>query len=425
MTVASRRRDVLRDDCPARADHCRPARSPCFRGSAPSSRVRPGAPHRRERGSTRSPSSSAGPLPCPCSSRWYSSRSTRAIRVGRAPRRRPGSPPRDRPWRLPACPRRTALGPRNDATAHRAPRRRSSVNSTVSIHEGRAFSGCSYSRGRSRSRQPLSLRAIDPAWGASRRGSPSSPCARLARYSDSSRTSFAAASVRTSDSRVWASGSSRAGPLLFTIACALGGGYLLVDRRARPNRSIGTIQPCSAPVQRLATVAAHGVSASRGTRTRLPNPDSDATPTTDDVVVPYEEAVCRVRFPLLSMFWVLCWWFFLFSVFFGVIWAFIDNFRRHDHSGWAKAGWAFLIIILPFFGMLIYSRAPRMRGSPHRSCVVSARFRLATRAFERLARRFAEQGSVLAGKATEVPEPVIGCGTTRRASRGLGTLSSA
>ena len=38
-------------------------------------------------------------------------------------------------------------------------------------------------------------------------------------------------------------------------------------------------------------------------------------------------------FPLLSMFLVLCWWFFLFSVFFGVIWAFIDNFRRRDHSG--------------------------------------------------------------------------------------------
>ena len=59
-------------------------------------------------------------------------------------------------------------------------------------------------------------------------------------------------------------------------------------------------------------------------------------------------------FPLLSMFWVLLMWFFMFTVFFTVIWAFIDNFRRHDHSGWAKAGWAFLIIVLPFFGTLIY-----------------------------------------------------------------------
>lgn len=59
-------------------------------------------------------------------------------------------------------------------------------------------------------------------------------------------------------------------------------------------------------------------------------------------------------FPLLSLFWAMCIFFFLFSVFFAVIWAFIDNFRRHDHGGWAKAGWALLIIILPLFGTLIY-----------------------------------------------------------------------
>ena len=39
---------------------------------------------------------------------------------------------------------------------------------------------------------------------------------------------------------------------------------------------------------------------------------------------------------------------------FTVIWAFIDNFRRHDHSGLAKAGWALVIIILPLLGTLIY-----------------------------------------------------------------------
>jgi hypothetical protein len=54
------------------------------------------------------------------------------------------------------------------------------------------------------------------------------------------------------------------------------------------------------------------------------------------------------------MFWVLLMWFVMFSIFFAVIWAFIDNFRRHDHNGWAKAGWAFLILVIPFIGMLIY-----------------------------------------------------------------------
>jgi hypothetical protein len=67
-----------------------------------------------------------------------------------------------------------------------------------------------------------------------------------------------------------------------------------------------------------------------------------------------EAAVLAYDFPLLSMFWVLLWWFFLFAIFFAVIYAFIDNFRRHDHSGWAKAGWALVILIIPLLGTLIY-----------------------------------------------------------------------
>ena len=47
-------------------------------------------------------------------------------------------------------------------------------------------------------------------------------------------------------------------------------------------------------------------------------------------------------FPLLSMFWVLLMWFVMFAVFFAVIYAFVDNFRRHDHSGWARRGGRFL-----------------------------------------------------------------------------------
>jgi Phospholipase_D-nuclease N-terminal len=32
----------------------------------------------------------------------------------------------------------------------------------------------------------------------------------------------------------------------------------------------------------------------------------------------------------------------------------IDNFRRKDHSGWEKAGWAVLIIFLPLLGVFVY-----------------------------------------------------------------------
>jgi len=72
-------------------------------------------------------------------------------------------------------------------------------------------------------------------------------------------------------------------------------------------------------------------------------------------LIPSEEAlVLAYDYPLISLWLLICWWFFVFAIFFAVIWAFIDNFRRHDHSGWAKAGWALLILILPLFGMLIY-----------------------------------------------------------------------
>jgi hypothetical protein len=41
-----------------------------------------------------------------------------------------------------------------------------------------------------------------------------------------------------------------------------------------------------------------------------------------------------------------------------VVWLIVlvlyDNFARHDHSGWAKAGWTVLVIALPFIGVLIY-----------------------------------------------------------------------
>ena len=59
-------------------------------------------------------------------------------------------------------------------------------------------------------------------------------------------------------------------------------------------------------------------------------------------------------FPLLSVFWALLMFSLMVMVIFTVIYAFIDNFRRPDHSGWAKAGWALLIVILPFIGTLIY-----------------------------------------------------------------------
>jgi len=53
---------------------------------------------------------------------------------------------------------------------------------------------------------------------------------------------------------------------------------------------------------------------------------------------------------LWSMFvffaWIIFFW--LLFIVFG------DLFRRHDISGWGKAGWTIFVIILPFLGVLIY-----------------------------------------------------------------------
>jgi hypothetical protein len=52
------------------------------------------------------------------------------------------------------------------------------------------------------------------------------------------------------------------------------------------------------------------------------------------------------------------WYMFIIYAFFMVIWMFIgifaDIFRREDLSGWGKAGWIFLLVIIPFIGILIY-----------------------------------------------------------------------
>ena len=58
-------------------------------------------------------------------------------------------------------------------------------------------------------------------------------------------------------------------------------------------------------------------------------------------------------------FWDVMWTmivFFIWVMFVTwVIMLMIDNFRRTDHSGWAKAGWALFIIFLPIIGAFTYT----------------------------------------------------------------------
>lgn len=59
-------------------------------------------------------------------------------------------------------------------------------------------------------------------------------------------------------------------------------------------------------------------------------------------------------YPFLDVVWTM----FIFFAWVIWIWFLItilaDVFRRHDLSGWGKAGWTIFLIFLPFLGALIY-----------------------------------------------------------------------
>ncbi len=77
------------------------------------------------------------------------------------------------------------------------------------------------------------------------------------------------------------------------------------------------------------------------------------------------------NYPLLSIFWSLL----EFAAFVIVIWllivVFIDIFRSHDLSGWAKALWVIFVIILPLLGILVYLIA--RGGKMHERAAAEAR----------------------------------------------------
>jgi len=65
--------------------------------------------------------------------------------------------------------------------------------------------------------------------------------------------------------------------------------------------------------------------------------------------------------------------FFWLAVMVMFIYTFVDILRR-DISGWAKAGWITLIVLLPYFGVLAYVisawRVPRKETRPSRADTV-------------------------------------------------------
>lgn len=60
------------------------------------------------------------------------------------------------------------------------------------------------------------------------------------------------------------------------------------------------------------------------------------------------------EFDFADAFLSLIWIFFLVTFFWLLITVCSDLFSDHEVSGWGKAGWVLLLVIMPFLGTLIY-----------------------------------------------------------------------
>ena len=80
-------------------------------------------------------------------------------------------------------------------------------------------------------------------------------------------------------------------------------------------------------------------------------------------------------YPVLGAFWTILMIFLWVIWFWVLITIFIDLFRSHDLSGWAKALWFIFILILPLIGVLVYliARGGKMHERQVRDAKVQER----------------------------------------------------
>ena len=76
-------------------------------------------------------------------------------------------------------------------------------------------------------------------------------------------------------------------------------------------------------------------------------------------------------YPVLNIFWTMIEFFLWILWIWILIWIFIDIFRSHDLSGWAKALWFLFVLFIPLIGVLVYLIV--RGGSMHERAVSQAR----------------------------------------------------
>jgi Short C-terminal domain len=65
-------------------------------------------------------------------------------------------------------------------------------------------------------------------------------------------------------------------------------------------------------------------------------------------------AATASSYPLLNLFWTMLEFFLWVAWIWILIMVFIDIFRSHDLSGWAKALWLIFVLVIPLIGVLVY-----------------------------------------------------------------------
>lgn len=64
--------------------------------------------------------------------------------------------------------------------------------------------------------------------------------------------------------------------------------------------------------------------------------------------------VLAYNYPLLNLFWSILIFFGFFLWIWLLVTIFVDIFRSPDLSGFGKAAWLILVLLIPLFGVLIY-----------------------------------------------------------------------
>jgi ABC-type multidrug transport system fused ATPase/permease subunit len=77
-------------------------------------------------------------------------------------------------------------------------------------------------------------------------------------------------------------------------------------------------------------------------------------------------------YPLFDLFLTMVWFFVLVIWVTTVIVVIFDIFRSHDLSGWGKAAWFILVLILPIIGVIAYLLARGSKMAEHRRQDVEA-----------------------------------------------------